>query len=170
MTPLSLELAAETGICWIGDVFLVQNIPWVSQRRFRNLHRCLLGCQKCLVRVLLVLHNVKIKLFSLLYPLCLLPTRIVVKSFHVFFEARTHRSWIHVGVQRSVIQVCIETSHFPKIEELLVANVKSRIGLNKRLHYTLVTLHTSPFTIVLYENPVTLFLSVLTLISHLIIL
>ena len=43
MTPLSLELAAETGICSIGDVFLVENIPGVSQRRFRNPHRFFSG-------------------------------------------------------------------------------------------------------------------------------
>ena len=39
------------------------------------------------ISCIFVLHNVKIKLFSLLYPLW---------SFHVFSEARTHRSWIHV--------------------------------------------------------------------------
>ena len=95
--------------------FLGSNIPWVSQRRFRNRHRCLLGCQKCLL--LLVLHNVKKKLFSASFPCFILYVhcqRVNFKSFHVFSEARTHRSWIHVGVECSVIQVCIETSHFPR--------------------------------------------------------
>ena len=62
--------------------------------------------------------------------------RVNFNSFHVFSEARTNRSWIRVGVECFVIQVCIETSHLQEIEELLVANVKSRIELNKRLHYT----------------------------------
>ena len=59
----------------------------------------------------------KKKLFSVSFPCFILYVhcqRINLKSFHVFSEARTHRSWIHFGIECSVIQVCIETSHFPR--------------------------------------------------------